>query len=102
MRGEFVNEQADWRVRLGWALVIIGGLLVIVGYIGVSGKDSEVLQLPYLASGGVGGLAVVGLGSALLISADVRLERQRLSEIQGELLELQDLVRSLKSEAHVR
>ena len=97
-----MNEQPDRRVRLGWALVIIGGLLVVAGYIGVSGKDSEALQLPYLASGGIGGLAVVGLGSALLISADVRLERERLSAIEGELVELQDLLRSLKSEAHVR
>ena len=97
-----MNEHAGRRVLLGWVLVIIGGLLVVVGYIGVSGKDSEAHQLPYLASGGIGGLAVVGLGSALLISADVRLERQRLGQIEGELLELRDLVRSLKSEARGR
>jgi hypothetical protein len=97
-----MNHQADWRVRLGWALVVIGGLLVVAGYIGVSGKDSEVLQLPYLASGGIGGLAVVALGSALLISSDVRLDHQRLGRIEGELLELRDMVRSLKSESPVR
>ena len=97
-----MNEQADWRARLGWALVLIGGLLVVAGYIGVSGKETEALQLPYLASGSIGGLAVVAFGSALLIAADVRRDRQRLGQIEGEMLELQDLVRSLKSEAPVR
>ena len=85
----------EWRDKLGWLLLVVGGVLVVIGYIGVSGKDTEALQLPYLASGGIGGLALVAAGSALLISADVRHDRQRLSRIEGELLELQDLVRSL-------
>lgn len=85
----------DWRDKLGWLLLAIGGVLVVIGYIGVSGKDTEALQLPYLASGGIGGLALVAAGSAFLISADVRHDRQRLARIEGELLELQDLVRAL-------
>lgn len=85
----------DWREKLGWVLLVVGAVLVVTGYIGVSGKDTEALQLPYLASGGIGGLAVIATGAALLISADVRLDRQRLARIEGELLELQDLIRSL-------
>jgi hypothetical protein len=89
------GEGADWRPKAGWALVVLGAVLVIGGYIGVSGADSEVLQLPYLVSGGIGGLAAIALGSALLVAADVRHDRERLGRIEGELLELQDLVRSL-------
>lgn len=74
---------------------MVGAVLVILGYIGVSGADTEVLQLPYLASGRIGGLAAVAVGSALLVSADVRHDRERLGRIEGELLELQDLIRSL-------
>jgi hypothetical protein len=40
-------------------------------------------------------LALVAAGSAFLISADVRHDRQRLARIEGELLELQDLVRAI-------
>jgi hypothetical protein len=39
-------------------------------------------------------VAAVAGGSALLVSADVRHDRERLGRIEGELLELQDLVRS--------
>ncbi len=95
-------EGADWRPKAGWALIVLGALLVIGAYIGVSGADSEVLQLPYLVSGGIGGLAAVAVGSALLVSADVRHDRERLGRIEGELLELQDLVRSLSAPSRTR
>lgn len=62
---------------------MVGAVLVILGYIGVSGADTEVLQLPYLASGRIGGLAAVAVGSALLVSADVRHDRERLGRIEG-------------------
>ena len=89
-------KTSDWRDKLGWLLIIVGGILVVVGYLGVSGQDTEALQLPYLASGGIGGLATVAVGSALLIASDLRLDRERLGRIEGEILELQDLVRSLQ------
>lgn len=89
------SARGAWRDRLGWVLIAVGGVLVLIGYIGVSGKDTEALQLPYLASGGFGGLAVIAVGAALLISADVRLDRERLGRIEGEILELGDLIRSL-------
>ncbi|MGH8994267.1 MAG: hypothetical protein ACRDYV_02025 [Acidimicrobiia bacterium] len=93
------GDTDDWRQKAGWALLVVGAVLVILGYIGVSGADTEVLQLPYLASGGIGGLTAVAMGSALLVSADVRHDRERLGRIEGELLELQDLVRSLSGPA---
>ncbi len=77
---------------------MVGAVLVILSYIGVSGADIEVLQLPYLASR-IGGLAAVAVGSAPLVAADVRHDRERLGRIEGELLELQDLVRSLSGPA---
>jgi hypothetical protein len=96
------TATAGWREKLGWLLIIAGGILILVGYIGVSGQDTEALQLPYLASGGIGGLAVIAVGAALLISADVRLDRERLGRIEGELLELGDLVRSLTDRTAAR
>ena len=39
---------------------------------------------------------MVAVGAALLVSSDVRADRQRLGRIEGEILELQDLVHSLR------
>lgn len=88
-----------WRLIAGWALVALGGLAALLGWVGVSGKDLEALQLPYLASGGIGALVLTGVGVTLLISNDLRADRERLSRIEGELLELQDLVRAFNVES---
>lgn len=84
-----------WRLVAGWSLVLLGAVAALLGWVGVSGKDLEALQLPYLASGGVGALVFTGVGVTLLLSNDLRADRERLSRIEGELLELQDLVRAL-------
>jgi hypothetical protein len=91
--------RGHWRESAGWFLVWLGGLFVLLGWVGVSGKDIAPLQLPYLASGGIGGIVVAATGLALLLSADFRRDRQRLARIEGELLELQDLVRELVTQA---
>jgi hypothetical protein len=84
-----------WRALAGWGLVVLGGLAAVIGWVGVSGKTLEALQLPYLASGGIGGLILTAVGAALLISSDLRLDRDRVARLEGEILELQDLVRGL-------
>ena len=86
----------DWRVIAGWALVALGAVLAILGWIGVSGKDIAPLQLPYLASGSIGGLLVGAVGIGLVVGSDVRREHDRLGRIEGEVLELQALVRELR------
>jgi hypothetical protein len=87
--------RTHWRESAGWVLVWLGGVFVLLGWVGVSGKDIAPLQLPYLASGGIGGIVVAAVGLTLLLSADLRRDRERLTRIEGELLELQDLVREL-------
>ena len=87
--------RSHWRESAGWFLVWLGGVFVLLGWVGVSGKDIAPLQLPYLASGGIGGIVVAAVGLTLLLSGDLRRDRERLSRIEGELLELQDLVREL-------
>jgi hypothetical protein len=90
------SARNRWREVAGWSLVAIGALLAILGWVGVSGEDIAPLQLPYLASGSVGGLLLGGIGIGLVVGADVRREHERLGRIEGELLELQDLVRELQ------
>jgi len=47
----------------GWVFIGLGALLVLLGYIGVSGEAVVEKQLPFLVSGGIGGvlLCIVGI-----------------------------------------
>jgi hypothetical protein len=75
-------------LRLGWdrlsatILIGIGAVAVILGWIGVSGADLPSKQLPYLVSGGIGGLYILGVAAMLWVSGDLRDEWSRLGEIK--------------------
>lgn len=88
-------DRLDKRLAAGWLLVVLGAVAGLIGWIGVSGEDIEALQLPYLASGGVAALVLTGIGAALIISSDVRADRERAGRLEAQVLELQDLVREL-------
>ena len=84
----------NWRETFGWLAIAMGALVAVLGWVGVSGKDLAPLQLPYLASGGVFGVLLTVVGVGLLVAADVRRDRDRLARIEGDLVELQELLRS--------
>jgi hypothetical protein len=90
-------KQVDRRQALAWVLIVAGAVAGLIGWIGVSGRDVEALQLPFLASGGVAALILTAVGAALLISSDVRADRERAGRLEAEVLELQDLVRELSA-----
>jgi hypothetical protein len=84
------------RALRGWVVIAAGGVLLLSCYLGVSAETDPGLQLPYLASGGLTGLALVLIGCALLI-AD-RLEATRLtgaSAAQARLAEQVDDLHAL-------
>lgn len=56
-----------WQVVLGAILISAGFAAIFLGWWYVSGNPIVSVQLTYLASGGVGGVALVLLGSALLV-----------------------------------
>ncbi len=49
-----------------------GGLLVFLAYWRLSAKADPAQGMAYLASGGIGGLFLIGLGATLVVSADLR------------------------------
>jgi hypothetical protein len=65
------------RALRGWVVIIAGGILLLSSYLGVSGQTDPGLQLPYLVSGGLVGLALVVVGSALLIADRIEATRGR-------------------------
>jgi len=68
--------------RLGGVLGIVycvaGFVLVFLGWNGTASNDQESAQLPYLVSGGIAGLALVVLGSALIVAHSLRADRVEL------------------------
>lgn len=76
------------------AVVVIGLALVGLGYRGAAALLFVPLQVPYLVSGGVVGLAAVGAGLALLV---VHLDRAEAAQERREVARLQrDVLRLLK------
>jgi hypothetical protein len=57
-------------------------VLVVVGGGGVSGSAYPAEQVPYVISGGVGGVFLLGLGAMLWLSADLRDEWRKLDRIE--------------------
>jgi len=53
-------------LQVGFALVVVGLILVGVGWFGASGTTIPAEQIPYAISGGAGGLGLVVVGSALI------------------------------------
>lgn len=63
MDNEFRRRQF---ATAGAALMVLGLVVVVAGWVGVHDQHSVVEQIPYLASGGIGGLALVVAGATVL------------------------------------
>jgi hypothetical protein len=51
--------------------------------LGISRESLVAKQLPYLISGGIGGIALVGAGAALIATEDLRRFRTRLERLEA-------------------
>src|SRR5918999_5649157 len=88
------TARKQWCLLLGWALVVLGAIFIVLGWIGVSGEPDVARQMSYLASGGIGGLTAAVVGVGLLISEDLRSDRRRLGRIEATLLDVNDRLAS--------
>jgi hypothetical protein len=75
--------RAEWDRAAGVALVVLGIILVVVGYNGVASSPYVAEELAYLASGAVGGLFLLGCGATLWLSADLHDEWRKLDRIEA-------------------
>ena len=76
---------ADRQVRyariLGLVFCVAGGAAIAIGWNGAARQASADSQLPYLLSGGAAGIALLTFGVGLLLIAQIRAERQRVSGV---------------------
>jgi hypothetical protein len=72
--------------RVGGSFLIgLGGIFILVGWNRVSGEALTAQQIPYVISGGIGGLFLLGVGGMLWLSADLRDEWRKLDAIEQRL-----------------
>ena len=80
------DRTADFLIKVAAGVLTAAGFLVVLfGYLGVRDESNVELQIPYLLSGGVGGLALVGLGAVALIQAQMRAQARRFAELTDQL-----------------
>jgi hypothetical protein len=60
---------------LGIAYCLAGLFLIFLGWNGAASYDREPAQIPYVVSGGLGGLALVVIGASLLVVQSQRADR---------------------------
>ena len=77
--------RAQWDRALAIGLFLASGACLIVGWIGVRGQALTALQVPYVVSGGIGAIVLIGLGATFWISADLRDEWRAIDEIRRHL-----------------
>ena len=73
----------QWDRAFGVAAVTAGLVVLLAGWIGTSRAIFPAQQIPYLISGGLLGLFLLGLGATAWLSADMRDEWRKLDDFQG-------------------
>jgi hypothetical protein len=85
-------------LRLGWdrtaalTLIALGAVALVLGWVGVSGEAFPAKQLPFVVSGGIAGVFILGLGALFWLSGDLRDEWTKLDRIEDALNRLADTV----------
>ncbi|MDQ1565168.1 MAG: hypothetical protein QOF96_48 [Actinomycetota bacterium] len=77
--------KAQWDRVGAWVLIAVGFVALLVGWLGISGTTILAAQMPYIVSGGMVGLALIGVGGMLWLSADLKDEWRKLDAIHEEL-----------------
>ncbi len=80
------------RALRGWVVAAAGGVLLLGCYLGVSKETDVALQLPYVVSGGFGGLALVLIGSALLVADRFEAAQAAQARTVGQVDDLHSLI----------
>lgn len=78
--------RLQWDRVGAWVCIVAGAVVLLIGYIGVSGTPYTSEQLPYIVSGGLTGIFLLGVGGMLWLSADLRDEWRKLDDLDRTLL----------------
>lgn len=72
--------------RVGAVAAAVAGILaVFLGWFGASGETNPAGQIPYVISGGIFGVLLLGVAATLWLSADLRDEWRKLDRLEHRL-----------------
>jgi uncharacterized membrane protein len=74
----------QWDRTTAFVAIVAGLVVLTAGWVGASGTRKVADQIPYIISGAVFGLFLLGMGATLWLSADLRDEWRSLQEIRAE------------------
>jgi hypothetical protein len=80
--------NSKYRVATGYAMIVAGVVVAVIGWFGVSGQTEVAFQLPYFASAAVGALMLLGFGGLLLLNAQLETDGDRLEELEEAVRQL--------------
>ncbi len=80
--------RAQWDRVAAIGLSLAGLVALVLGWYGVSGEKLPAGQIPYVVSGGLAGVVLIGLGATAWLSADLRDEWRKLDRLETVGLEL--------------
>lgn len=76
------------RPWIGWGFIAVGGLFTLIGWIGVSGEAIVAKQIPYVVSGGIGGVVLAVIGAYFLGTEELRKDSGRLDRLEQKVDDL--------------
>ena len=74
--------RAEWDRFLAWGLLVAGAAVLVTGAVQVADHRYLADQLSFIMSAGLGGLACIGFGGGLLVSADLHDEWRKLDHLE--------------------
>jgi len=70
------------------ACVVVATVVLISGWVSLSAESEAGDQIPYIMSGGIGGLFILWIGTTLWLSADLRDEWRKLDALDESVRKL--------------
>ena len=80
------RRLTDRSARTGIALTVAGGATMAVGWVGLDRSTLLTEQIPWIVSGGLGGLALLAAGLQFFSAAGFAAERRRLERVEAAIL----------------
>lgn len=74
--------RVQWDRAAAAGCAVLGLIALVTGWFGVSGSVYPAEQLPYIVSGGLGGLLLVAAAATLWLSADLKDEWRHLEGLE--------------------
>jgi hypothetical protein len=77
--------KAQWDRAIALGCLMAAGVVLINGYVGISGTPHVAQQLPYFISAGALGVVLCAVAGMMWVSADLRDEWRELRSLRKEL-----------------